>query len=68
MAFKEKYMICEGAHEALEDIIDNVIFLSTNSKETNIFPAFECLMKEVNHCFIKDLLKTAATIAKSKLI
>ena len=54
MAVKAKYLIREGAREALEEILDTMNFSSTKSKETNIYPVFERLMKENSRCFIKD--------------
>ena len=65
MAVEAKYLICEGAHEALEEIIDDMNFSSTKSKETNIYPVFQSLMKENICCFMKDLLKTAVIITKN---
>ena len=67
MAVEAKYLICEGAHEALEEL-DNMNLSSTKSKETNIYiyPVFERLMKENSCRLIKKLLKTTVIITKSK--
>ena len=46
MVVESKYLICEGAHKSLEEILDNVNLSSIESKETNIFPVFKRLMKE----------------------
>ena len=66
MSVEAKYLIIKGAREVLEEILDNVNILSTKPTETNIFPVFERLMKESSRRFMKDLLKTAVTITKSK--
>ena len=46
MVVESKYLICEGAQKALEEILGNVNLSVIKSKETNIFPVFEPLMKE----------------------
>ena len=65
MVFESKYLICEGAHKALEEILDDLNLSSIESKETNIFPVFERLMKEHSRIFMTDLLKTAVLITKN---
>ena len=65
MAVESKYLIQEGAREALEEILDDMNLSSTKSKETNIFPVFERLMKEHSRRFMTDLLKTAVLVTKS---
>ena len=65
MAVESKYLIKEGALEALEEILDDMNLSSTKSKETNIFPVFERLMKEHSRQFMTDLLKTTVLVTKS---
>ena len=41
MAVEAKYLICEGAHEALEEL-DNMNLSSTKSKENNMRYSYSC--------------------------
>ena len=54
---RSKYLIIEGAHEALEEILDNMNPSSTKSKETNIYPVFERLTKENSCHFMKRFIE-----------
>lgn len=66
MVVESKYLLREGAHKALEEILDDVNLSSIESKETNIFPVFKRLMKEHSRIFMTDLLKTAVLIVKNE--